>query len=402
MKTRKLILLLCGLCAAEAFAAAPSVFPEEQLEAVKAAYAAGDAKAVEAVELLREAAREKYLGMNPPSVADKTKLPPSNDPRDYMTLSPYWWPDPAKADGLPYIRRDGERNPEVYDYPEREGAGLMGDAAQCLGLLYAVTGEEAYAAKCAELLRVWFLDPVRGMNPNMRFAQLIPGRTTLRGTGIIDARRFCYALGAATLIEGSRSWTAADAAGLRAWAGAFCYWIENSTQGRREHAAQNNHGLWYEAVHLMTLAAAGADRAQLRAVAEQELLPRLGRQIAEDGSLPEELARTLSLHYSTFALEALLVADALIAGDGWTVWKYVSPEGRSLSAAVEYLRPYYLDPAKWPHRQIKPFEAARGARVLFLAGRAAGNAGWVRDAQRIGCKGAATDRYTLLCWELSR
>lgn len=402
MKKITVSCLLCCLCAAGAFAAGPSVFPAEQLAAAKAACAAGDAQAVEAVRALEAAAQDKYLGMTPVSVTDKKKLPPSNDPRDYMTLSPYWWPDPAKADGLPYIRRDGERNPEVYDCPEREGAGLVGDAAQCLGLLYAVTGEEAYAAKCAELLRVWFLDPVRGMNPNMRFAQLIPGRTALRGTGIIDARRFCYALSAASLIEGSVSWTAEDAAGLKAWAGAFCYWLENSTQGRREHAAQNNHGLWYEAVHLMTLAAAGADRAQLRAVAERELLPRLASQIAPDGSLPEELARTLSLHYSTFAIEALLVADALTAGDDWTLWQYVSPEGRSLVQVVEFLRPYYLDPAKWPHRQIKPFDAGRGARVLYLAGRATGNAGWLRDARKIGCKVAGPDRYTLLCYELNK
>ncbi len=25
-----------------------------------------------------------------------------------MSVGPYWWPDPSKPDGLPYIRRDGE------------------------------------------------------------------------------------------------------------------------------------------------------------------------------------------------------------------------------------------------------------------------------------------------------
>src|SRR5688572_7166406 len=42
----------------------------------------------------------------------KTLLPPTGDAHDYYSLSPYWWPDSSKSDGLPYIRRDGETNPE--------------------------------------------------------------------------------------------------------------------------------------------------------------------------------------------------------------------------------------------------------------------------------------------------
>jgi hypothetical protein len=39
-------------------------------------------------------------------------VPPSGSKNDYMSMGPYWWPDPEKPDGLPYIRRDGEVNPE--------------------------------------------------------------------------------------------------------------------------------------------------------------------------------------------------------------------------------------------------------------------------------------------------
>jgi len=46
------------------------------------------------------------------SVTNKEKLPPSGDKHDYASYSRYWWPDPNKADGLPYIRRDGETNPD--------------------------------------------------------------------------------------------------------------------------------------------------------------------------------------------------------------------------------------------------------------------------------------------------
>ena len=51
-------------------------------------------------------AADKALLEGPFSVTDKSKLPPSGNKNDYAR-SRYWWPDPTKADGLPYIRRDG-------------------------------------------------------------------------------------------------------------------------------------------------------------------------------------------------------------------------------------------------------------------------------------------------------
>jgi hypothetical protein len=54
---------------------------------------------------------EEALARPPFSILDKTTLPPSGDPHDYWHPAPYWWPDPRKADGLPYVKKDGERVP---------------------------------------------------------------------------------------------------------------------------------------------------------------------------------------------------------------------------------------------------------------------------------------------------
>lgn len=385
-------MLLCG------FVSAQTIFPADRLARLKEAYAAGEPQAAEAVAALLPEA-ERYLKMEPVDVTAKRKVPPSGDPRDYMTLSPYWWPDPAKSDGLPYIRRDGERNPEVYDYPERVNAGVVGDATRTLALLYAVTGEERYAAKAADWIRRWFLDPERGMNPNMTYAQLIPGRTAVRGTGIIDSRRFCYALSAAALLRGSAAWSDADEAGLRAWMTEFLRWLEESENGRKEIRSANNHGLWYDAIRLMTVAWLG-DRERAREIAEHSMAPRLAGQIAADGSLPLELERTLSLHYSTFALEAVALAGELTADTGYSIWSYVSPEGRSLEQAVNYLEPYYRNPEAWPHRQIKPFDRDRGARILRAAGLALGREDWVRTAREIGCRPVSPSYLSVLYFDL--
>ena len=51
------------------------------------------------VRLLREA--EKALTAGPFSVTQKTRVAPSGDKHDFLTLAPYWWPDSTKPGGIP-------------------------------------------------------------------------------------------------------------------------------------------------------------------------------------------------------------------------------------------------------------------------------------------------------------
>lgn len=74
----------------------------------------------------------------------------SGDKHDYMSMGPYWWPDPSKPDGLPYIRKDGQRNPEL-DKLDRNKLGDMSKAVTTLGLAYYFSGDEKYAAKSRRL-----------------------------------------------------------------------------------------------------------------------------------------------------------------------------------------------------------------------------------------------------------
>ncbi len=374
-------------------AVAQYAFSPELLGRFAAAYREGDPRAVRAAERVIAASGE-LLEMEPMTVTSKKQLPPSGDRRDYMSLSPYWWPDRSKPDGLPYVRRDGERNPEVYDFPERENGDRLGYAARTLAVLYHVTGDERYAAKCAELLRTWFLDPEQGMNPNMTYAQLIRGRTTIRGTGTIDARRMCFALNAASLIGNSPAWSDGDRAALGEWARAFLYWLEHSVNGQKELHASNNHGLWYDAIRLMTAQAAGLG-GRVREIAEKSVKPRFTAQVAADGSLPEELERTLSLHYSTFVLEALSTARNMALPSGVDLWRM--PEAQRV---LEFLLPYYEKPDTWPYPQIKPFERRRGAALLYEAGVALGRSEWIDAARRIGYGEGKADFAALLFFEL--
>ncbi|MFI3332650.1 MAG: alginate lyase family protein [Rikenellaceae bacterium] len=359
-------------------------FDDELLIDAKAAVAAEDPAIMEYYTALKEQTDAAYLNMAPLSIVDdKIHVAPSRDPRDYISLSPYWWPDPEVEGGVPYVRNDGVRNPEVYEYHERRRGELFNVSIQSLATMYYLSGEEKYAEKAAEMIRYWFLDPVKGMNPNMTYAQYVPGMEKIRGTGIIDSRRFLTGLNAAQMIKGSEAWTAEDEFKLKRWAAAFAYWLENSINGLTEFKAENNHGLWYEVAHQISVMYSG-DYDYLRKIIVDQQLPRFGRQVAEDGTLPHELERTLGLHYTTFALEAVNLSAIMGAKVGVDVWGHVAENGRSMKMAVDYAVPYYQEPETWPHMQINPFNQGRGATILYHAGKALGNQEYTDLAFELG------------------
>ncbi|SFB83599.1 TPR repeat-containing protein [Marinospirillum celere] len=89
----------------------------ENIANIRKIYISGcDSKIKKYVDVIIKNA-EDALTRSPYSVIDKTTFPPSGDKQDYWHPAPYWWPDPSKKNGLPYIRKDGERVPgtRMYD-----------------------------------------------------------------------------------------------------------------------------------------------------------------------------------------------------------------------------------------------------------------------------------------------
>src|SRR5438132_7443065 len=194
--------------------------------------------------LEREA--QKALTEGPFSIVNKSVTPPSGDKHDYMTQAPYFWPDPKSPSGLPYIRRDGERNPEINKITDHHSLDQLESSVETLALAYYFKGDEAYAVKAVQLLRAFFLDPATRMNPNLQYAQFIPGVNTGRGIGLIETRGLTQVVDAIGLLTGSKGLTKADQRGLQEWFGKFLRWMLESQNGRDEAAAKNNHGTYYD------------------------------------------------------------------------------------------------------------------------------------------------------------
>jgi len=328
-------------------------------------------------------AADRAMKEGPFSVIDKETIPPSGDKHDYMSMGTYWWPNPKTANGLPYVRRDGERNPEIEKIPDHQNMGRVGKDSRLLGLGFYLTGKEAYAARAALLLRTWFLDPATRMNPNLNFGQGIPGITTGRGTGIIDSHSLTDVVDAVGLLAGSTNWKAEDQKGMEKWFADYLSWLEENPIGQDEAKAANNHGTFYD-VQVADFALFIGKPEIAREVVKKAEEKRLARQVMPDGSQPLEAERTRGLSYSLFNLEGLMELGDLGEHIGVDLWHFETGDGRSIRRALDYLLPFAAGTKKWEHQQITEFKAQEIVPRLLEAAAKLGDSKYEKAAQKLG------------------
>ena len=333
------------------------------LKKVKSLIESGDSKMQAALNELVKAA-DVALTYRPVSVMEKKNNPPSGDKHDYMSLAPYFWPNPETKDGLPYIRKDGQINPEVNEYKDKEYLPQLCSTLETLGLAYYFTNDKRYASHASKLINVWFLDPSTKMNPNLNFGQAVKGQNDGRGAGLIDTRHLIKVVDAVSFIANSSAWSSSQDLQLKSWFAQFLNWMETSKNGVDELDATNNHGIWYDAQRLSFALYTGNKKA-VSAIIESAQ-KRITVQMNADGFFPAELARTTSLHYSLFVVEAFIKVAQLSKNTNVNFWNYTAPNGNSLEKACDVLMPYLLKQKEWTGEQIKPFNFDE-ANSLFIA-----------------------------------
>jgi hypothetical protein len=345
------------------------VLDASPLGAAREAVRAGDSRISPAWAALKRAA-DDALSIGRFSVMDKSATPPSGDKHDYMSQAPYWWRNPDTENGLPYVRRDGERNPEIERIADHRAMDRMTSSVETLALAAYLGGDERYAVKAAQLLRAWFVDPETRMTPHLQYAQAIPGINTGRGIGLIESRGLTRVIDAIGLLETSAAWSPGDDRALRDWFEHFLTWMRESGNGRDESGSKNNHGTYYDAQ--IASFALFLDRLDIaRDVLNKAREKRIAVQIEPDGRQPLELARTKSWGYSVMNIDGLTELAILGERAGVDLWGYKTADGRSIRAALLYLAPYGLGERKWPHQQIAEwtpqavFPALRRAAIRY-------------------------------------
>ena len=301
------------------------------------------------------------------SVTDKTSLPASGDAQDYYSLGPYWWPNPDAEDGLPYVRRDGNRNPQINKLAgDNHRLVAMSRDVTALALAYHFSGETRFADKARAQLRNWFIHTDTRMNPNFQHAQAIPGRSSGRGIGIIEARFFIPLIDAIPLLGAQLS--TEDRQQIHQWFRQFNHWLQTSDNGFEEDNWHNNHGTWFDAqVVAFALFTGDTTTAERRLRITQ--MRRIGGQFDRHGNQHAEFERTRPWHYANFNLEAYNLLGRFGEHTGVDIWNY-SVDGHALKKGYALIAETVIAPKNWPYKELYGLDPEVARSTMYFAQRA--------------------------------
>ncbi|CAE6489063.1 unnamed protein product [Rhizoctonia solani] len=288
----------------------------------------------------------------PWTVTSKTMLPPTGDKRDFMSFRPYFWPDCSGVGNdteltneqiyttCPYVRRDGEFNPDVRMVNDTGAFQAMTDSVFYNALAWSFTKDPHFSKKIASAIHTWFISPNTAMNPNLNYSQLLRGPGEQKGThtGILDLKCMSKLVsGVLVLREGqSRDWNTTLDDGLNSWVKQYIVWLTTSEMGIEEKAARNNHGTFYynQLASLQTLV---GDLEGAKATINEYFNGIYQDQIAANGDQPLESDRTRPYHYRSYNIAAMIVNAKIGAYVGLPdIWNRKTKSGAGIKEALDY------------------------------------------------------------------
>jgi hypothetical protein len=335
-----------------------------------------DLATIERPRVLRLA--NQYLTEQPITVTASHSPRSPGGLNDYFSEGDYWWPNPANPDG-PYIQKDGQSNPDNFN-DHRLALIRLSLQMPALTAAWKITRQKKYALKAADHLRAWFVTPATRLNPNLEYAQAVHNLSTGRNFGIIDTLHLVEVARAVTVLKPALP--PADYTATLAWFTEYLAWLTTSKPGQLERDTKNNHAVTWllqaaEFARLTTNAEVTADCIhRLKTI----LIPN---QIAPDGSLPQELARTKPYSYSLFNLDAFAtcaqVLSTPVPSATENLWTFQPAKGGTIQSMIAFMAPFIRDKSTWPYKHdIEHFDEfpVRQPSLLF-GGLAFNQPGWI-------------------------
>lgn len=268
----------------------------------------------------------------------------AGDIHDFYSEGDYWWPDSLNPDG-PYIRRDGETNPDNF-VAHRHAMVRFSSIVGNLTSAYLLTEEQKYVDAVLAHVRAWFVDEPTKMNPNLLYAQAIKGITTGRGIGIIDTIHLMEVAQSLWQLEKAGVLPENDLRPTKQWFSEYLNWMSTHQNGIDEMNAKNNHGTcWVMQAAVFARYAGNEDMMDFCRRRYKEVL--LPKQMAEDGSFPLETARTKPYGYSLFNLDAMATICQTLSDKNDNLWNYTADEGKNIEKGIKFVYPYVLDKESW-------------------------------------------------------
>ncbi|MBI1880956.1 MAG: alginate lyase family protein [Chloroflexi bacterium] len=263
------------------------------------------------------------------SVTKQGKTLASGDKHDYSTDKPY--------------SSDGVFNPNA-DRADYKTAITFGKVMRALGLAYAFTQDTRYAQKGLELAKAWMVTPETKMNPRFPNNQSrIEISITIPGA--------IYGL---DLLWNYPGWSASDKTAIKQW-------VQDLATASNSWGKTSGNNIYSWRLVLVSTAGVVAENAQMlnQAFSDWKLL--LASQLDSQNRFKNELSRTNSLSYSTYAMNAMVQVAEIARHYRVNLYEYQLSGNRSLEKALDYHAPYVANPSSWPNQQITPYSGDNAA-----------------------------------------
>jgi len=186
----------------------------------------------------------------------------------------------------------------------------------------------------------------------------------------------------AALLAGSPSWTAKQQKQLESWFSRFADWLLTSAFGKEEVQEVNNHGTWFDVQTVGYLLFSGENVTAWN-ICQLAKTRRISGQVASNGSLPYELARTKAFWYEYFALEAFFELSTMCQYVGVNLFNYTTSDGRGIKLALDFIVPYAIYEKPWTWPQIIPFDQSVFFPIFRQAAIVWGNKTYETDIAKL-------------------
>lgn len=310
---------------------------------------------------------ESCMEKQPINIGDCRAPLSKGGPNDYFSQSDYWWPNPDTEDNLPWVQRDGQTNPDNFDN-HRILVRRMRKVVCAEAAAYKLTGDERYAEQAVKFLKAWFITPSTRMNPSLNFSQVVLGRFDNGGRsgGIIDTLHFIELPLAIMALEKSTAMDEETFTALKSWFNDYLDFMVHSRLGKGEFDQVNNHGVAWCVQATLYAKLAGRDEV-LDVCRKRFKEDFLVNQMADNGTFPEELARTKPYNYSLFIMDLLSILAYQLSTPEENLFDYTTESGNSLKKGLEFILPVTRDKSLWPyHKDVEHYDSFPTRQIYLL------------------------------------
>ncbi|PML92300.1 hypothetical protein BCT64_16455 [Vibrio breoganii] len=201
------------------------------------------------------------------------------------------------------------------------------------------------------------------MNPNMNYAQAIPGLSSGREAGIIESRLFINVIDSIRLV--SYELDPVLLRNVKLWFHSFQSWLINSKSGIAASKMDNNIALWYDA-QLVSISLFINDSDFVNNYYDKLFFKRIHKHLNNEGILVQELQRTRPWGYMNFSMQAVgRLIEYSIEHD--PKYKRELLKDDLIKASYMYIADVVLNPSSWDYDEILGFDKNEGYRALVVA-----------------------------------